>query len=91
MNTCPFRDMLARVADRWRCWCSCAGEECTLRFSATEGQDRDISLRMWAPTLRHSAGRFSSPARSSNESPRVDTQLTRFRNAARTVSECALG
>src|SRR5258707_82449 len=54
MNTCPFRDMLARVADRWSMLVLCAlAKNGTLRFSALKVRIEDISLRMLAHTPRH--------------------------------------
>jgi cytochrome o ubiquinol oxidase subunit II len=53
MNTCPIRDVLARVADRWNMLVlSALARNGTLRFSALKVRIEDISLRMLAQALR---------------------------------------
>ena len=80
MNTCPFRDMLARVADRWSMLVLCAlAKNGTLRFSALKVRIEDISLRMLAQTPRQleQDGFLSRTVRPTNP-PRVEYALTRF-------------
>jgi len=80
MNTCPIRDVLERVADRWSMLVLCAlAKDGTLRFSALKGRIEDISLRMLAQTLRQleQDGFLSRTVRPTNP-PGVEYTLTRF-------------
>jgi DNA-binding HxlR family transcriptional regulator len=52
-NSCPVRDVLDRIGDRWSMLVICTlGEAGTLRFTALKRRIGDVSQRMLAQTLR---------------------------------------
>jgi DNA-binding HxlR family transcriptional regulator len=52
-QTCPIRDVLGRLGDRWTLLILLELESGTLRFGELKQRINDISQRMLAQTLRH--------------------------------------
>jgi len=77
-ESCPIRDALDRVGDRWSTQVLCTlAQKGTLRFSALKVNIEDISQRMLAQTLRRlEQDGFLSRTVYPTNPPRVDYALT---------------
>jgi len=79
-DSCPIRDVLDRVGDRWSMLVLCTlSSNGTMRFSALKASIEDISQRMLAQTLRRleQDGLLSRTVYPTNP-PRVDYALTQL-------------
>lgn len=77
-DSCPIRDVLDRIGDRWSMLLLCTlDQHGTLRFSELKARIEDISQRMLAQTLRtlEQDGLLTRTVYPTNP-PRVDYALT---------------